>query len=118
MQCPFHINARRVLPAFAVFNVSTVHFGDFAVCIFHYIIALDNVRAFQTDHFTGSEAEVLLRRYLHEIFFFNKNLTGERNIAVAGRNIFRVVFTVAHFRNAIREVGNDHFQRIEHDHSA
>lgn len=55
------------------------------------LFALDEVAVTETDLFAGSEAEIALGRFHHEVALFNIKFAGEGQLAAARRRVFRIV---------------------------
>ena len=91
---------------------------DLAVVILDDLVALDDIRAHQTDLAVRLETLELRGRNLGEVALFDIQLAGERYLAGAGFLIARIVRNLELLALTLRIVGDDQLDRLGDSHAA
>ena len=112
VESAFDFTCRARCAAVGIRVVGTVYLHDVAFGILDYVLALHDVRAFETNFAARAHAEVLLGRVFHEVFALDKYFTAERHGVCPGAFLFGVVVHLYHFYLAFRVVGDDYLDRI------
>ena len=93
-------------------------FHDLAIVILDDLVALDDIRAHQSNLAVRLETLELRRRHLSEIALFDIQLTGERNLAAACFLIARIVRHFELLALTLRIVGDNQLDRLGDCHAA
>ena len=93
-------------------------FHDLAVVVLDDLVALDDIRAHQTNLAVRLETLELRRRNLREIALFDIQLTGERNLAAACFLIARIVRHFELLALTLRIVSDNQLDRLGDCHAA
>ena len=78
--------------------------------------AADKIRVHEPDLIAGEQAEIFLRRVLHEVLALNPEFPAERHLAAPELRVFLIVFHRQKLRSALRIIVDHQLHRIEHRH--